>query len=253
MKRFLRVFPILVLACSLFVPASYTKPKSKPTVGAGKITIKCPSPTKLKKGITACPDTGCGSVDPNLNKAKNIPSVDGQAETMTIEEMKALADPVPGYAIGDGRDKITALGEGRKITVMAWALVVRKGGAESCNCKLTAVKDTDNHIVLVDPTVKNPTLAKNEDDSETAEFTPRVRLEHPNLSRAKLSPLITAGGNKLLVRITGQLMFDSEHSLGHHLKRHNNWEVHPISGLEYCPKAKKCTAGSNANWKDIEQ
>jgi len=42
------------------------------------------------------------------------------------------------------------------------------------------VADTDNHIVLVDPTLKSPVLAHDEDDSETAEFTPRVRLDHPN-------------------------------------------------------------------------
>lgn len=186
-----------------------------------------------------------------LDKAKNIPSLDGQAETMTIEQMKALADPVPGYKIGDPRDKITALGEGKKITVEAWALVSRKGGGESCNCKLLSVADTDNHIVLVDPSVTNPTLVKNENESETAEFTPRVRLHQPNLARAKLQPLIIAGGNKLLVRISGQLMFDSEHSLGLHLHRHNNWEVHPVKGLMYCPPKKKCT--QDTDWKDLEK
>src|SRR5260221_169521 len=67
--------------------------------------------------------------------------------------------------------------------------------------------------------------------------------------RAKLQPLITAGGGKLRVRISGQLMFDSEHSLGGHLKRHNNWEVHPVTGVKYCQK-KTCSEG---DWKDIEQ
>jgi hypothetical protein len=43
-------------------------------------------------------------------------------------------------------------------------------------------------------------------------------------------------------------MFDSEHSLGHHLKRHNNWEIHPVLEMEYCPKGKRCTAGSDDNW-----
>jgi hypothetical protein len=171
---------------------------------------------------------------------------------MTIQEMKDLADPVPGFNIGDDRAPITALGEGKKITVMAKALVARKGGAESCNCKLTSVADTDNHIVLVDPSVRRPTLPANEDDSETAEFTPRVRLDHPNLGRPQLQPLITAAGGALLVRVTGLLMFDSEHSLGHHLKRHNNWEIHPVIGMEYCPPRKTCTADSDANWKSIE-
>jgi hypothetical protein len=218
------------------------------SAGAGKVAIKCPA---TLNDITDCPDTGCGpSLDPLLNQAKNVQTVSGDAETMTIKDMQDLPDPVPGYKIGDPRDKLTALGEGKKITVEAWALVARKGSAESCNCKLTAVADTDNHIVLITPSVKTPTLIKNEAQSETAEFTPRVRLDHPNLARAKLQPLITDGGGKLSVRITGQLMFDSEHSLGHHLKRHNNWEVHPVTGLMYCPK-KKCTQDSD--WKDLEQ
>src|SRR5438067_5743266 len=113
----------------------------------------------------------------------------------------------------DRRDKLKDLGEGKKITVMAYALVARKDGGESCNCKLLSVADTDNHIVLIDPSVKNPTLASNEPNSETAEFTPRIRLDHPKLARANLQSLITAGHGKLLVRITGQLMFDSEHSI----------------------------------------
>ena len=56
----------------------------------------------------------------------------------------------------------------------------------------------------------------------------------------------------MLVRVTGLLMFDSEHSLGGHLKRKNNWEIHPVMGMEFCPKGKSCTAGSDANWKSIE-
>jgi hypothetical protein len=257
------VFPVkrtlIVAVLSLFVFSSISDAQRRPrggsasssNPGGGKISVPCPASLN---DITDCPDTGCGpSLDPLLNKQKNIRSDDQTAEAKTIQELKDLPDPVSGYKIGDPRDKLKDLGEGKKITVMAYALVARKGGGESCNCKLLSVADTDNHIVLVDPSVKSPTLAKDEDDSETAEFAPRVRLDHPNLSRAKLQPLITAGGGKLLVRMTGLLMFDSEHSLGHHLKRHNNWEIHPVMRLEYCPKAKKCIAGSNANWKNIEQ
>lgn len=217
------------------------------SAGSGKVAIKCPKPLN---DITDCPDTGCGpSLDPKLNQAKNIRSADGDAEVMTIQEMQALPDPVEGYKIGDDRGKLTALGEGKKVTVEAWALVARKGGGESCNCKLLAAKDTDNHIVLVDPSVRRPTLAANEGDSETAEFTPRVRLDHPKLARPNLQSLITSGGGKRRVRITGLLMFDSEHSLGHHLKRHNNWEIHPVLGLQFCPTTR-CT---ESQWKDIEQ
>jgi hypothetical protein len=187
-----------------------------------------------------------------LNKQKNLQSDNDSAVTNTIQDLKALPDPVPGFEIGDPRNKLAELGEGKKITVVAKALVARKGGGESCNCKLLSVADTDNHIVLVDPSLRRPTLAANEATSVTAEFTPRVRLDHPNLSRARLQHLITAANDALLVRVTGLLMFDSEHSLGGHLKRKNNWEIHPVLGMEFCPKGKRCTADSDANWQSIE-
>src|SRR5260370_32319207 len=170
-----------------------------------------------------------------------------------VQDMKDLEDPV-NFKKGDNREELTALGEGQKIRVVAFALVARKGSAESCNCKLIPVADTDNHIVLVDPTLRRPSLVANEYDSETAEFTPRVRLDHPNLSRAKLQPLITAAPNQALrVRVTGLLMFDSEHFLGRHLKRHNNWEIHPVLNLDYCPQGATCGQANNVNWRSLDR
>lgn len=256
MKRTLIIVLLLsVFAFSSFISISDAQRRSRRrapavTASTGKVAIPCPRPLN---DITDCPDTGCGpSLDPKLNVRKNVRSDDQTAENMTIQDMKDLADPVPDFSIGDDRDKLKDLGEGKKITVMAKALVARKGGGESCNCKLLSVADTDNHIVLVDPSLRSPTLAANEDDSETAEFTPRVRLDHPKLGRPQLQSLITAANGALLVRVTGLLMFDSEHSLGHHLKRHNNWEIHPVLGMEFCPPRKRCTAESDANWKSLE-
>jgi len=227
--------------------------------------------------ITACPDTGCGVLDPHLNKQKNLPSNKQEPIAKTLQDLKDLPDPVPGFKIGDTREKLKALGEGDKITVVAYALVARKGGKESCNCGLAAPKDTDNHIVLVEKetlaitakatrangatatkkAVKARSAAQNtldarEKESETAEFTPRVRLDHPKLAGQRLQDLVAdAPKQALLVRVTGLLMFDSEHSLGRHLKRVNNWEIHPVMKMEFCPTGETCTAGSN-NWKDLE-
>jgi uncharacterized protein YgiM (DUF1202 family) len=224
---------------------------------AGKVGIACPAAvTGADATITDCPETGCGpSLDPNLNKQKNIATDNDAAVDKDVSFLAALPDPVPGFNIGDTREKLTALGEGQMIRVVAFALVARKGSQESCNCKLAKPADTDNHIVLVDPTVTKATLAKNESTSQTAEFTPRVRSRHPKLVGADLQALIAATPNQaLLVRVTGVQMFDSEHSLGpFYLKRENNWEIHPVFGLEYCPAAKTCTQGSDANWVDMEK
>jgi hypothetical protein len=201
--------------------------------------------------ITACPDEGSGG-DPNLNRRKNIRADNQIATVRTLQWMKDLPDPKNFTRQSTNRGELTRLGEGEKIAVAAYALVARKGSKESCNCGLSAPKDTDNHIVLVDPALKAPSLDNDEDESETAEFTPRVRLTHPGLSRARLQPLIAAH-QKLAVRVTGLLMFDSEHFLGRHLTRHNNWEIHPVLKLEYCPIGKVCQDTSDANWKNLEK
>jgi len=238
MKRFL----IVVLLLALSVP-----------------TLTTAAPTKKKKGpcapsLAKCPVGGCGGdIDKNLNKRKNIKTAPtGAAKNMTIAEIKALEDPVEGFVKGGKRDMLTAFGEGDLIRVVALALVVRPGSKESCNCGLTGVTNTDNHIVLIDPDDDSPSLEEDEPNSVTAEFTPRVRKRLPDLSRAMLRPLIDDAPNGALkVRVTGLLMFDSEHSLGRHLIRHNNWEIHPIFIMEYCPTGKTCSNTGMANWKHI--
>jgi hypothetical protein len=102
-------------------------------------------------------DEGCGGPhDPDLNKQKNIRSDDQAPVLQSIAWMKALPDPSDFTADNRNRDELRQIGEGKTITVVAWAMVARKGGKETCNCKLSAQKDTDNHIVLVDPTVEDP-------------------------------------------------------------------------------------------------
>jgi hypothetical protein len=249
MKRSLLVPVLTILVLTSIIQAQQPK-RPRARAGAAARSSDCPSDLN---DITDCPDQGCASnYDANLNLRKNIKSDDQAVVSKTIQDLKDLEDPV-NFKKGDTREELTALGEGQKVRVVALALVARKGGAESCNCGLTRVADTDNHIVLVDPTLRRPTLVTEEDNSVTAEFTPRVRFDHPNLSRARLQPLITAAPNQALkVRVTGLLLFDSEHFLGHHLKRHNNWEIHPVLALEYCPTGKRCTAASDTNWISLE-
>jgi len=248
---------IFVLALSSFSTVSDAQRRrgggrrAAPHATGGKIAIPCPA---TLNSIRDCPDTGCGgSLDPSLNKQKNIETDNQTPEDKDFSFLANLPDPVGDFAIGDTREKPAAQGEGKMIRVVAFALVARKGSKESCNCGLKKAVDTDNHIVLVDPASTSPSLA-DEPDSQTAEFAPRVRLHHPKLAGARLQALIAAAPNQaLLVRVTGLQMYDSEHSLGPlHLKRHNNWEIHPVFGLEFCPTGKTCTADSGANWKSIE-
>jgi hypothetical protein len=87
-------------------PLSESKTRKKKATGK-KSEIPCPT---ALNDINDCLETGCGpSLDPNLNKQKNIRSLDGEAEPMTIQQMRNLSDPVSGFKIGDTREKLAAL------------------------------------------------------------------------------------------------------------------------------------------------
>ena len=145
----------------------------------------------------------------------------------------------------------------KKITVMAWALKSETQGPESCNCDLAGVQNHDTHIVLVDPRLKHPTLETDKSGSVVAEFTPRVRLEdpkHPNFTTKVLNRTIRHNGNKLLVRVSGLLMFDTKHFFDKPkpTTRATYWEIHPILKFEYCEDGITCRADSDENWKDLD-
>jgi len=225
---------------------------------------KVKPPCKLS--LADCPDEGCGtSFDPNLNRRKNIRSDDQTATARSLTWMKKLDDP-ESFAQGDSREELISLGEGQKITVVAYLLVAKPElGGESCNCGLHTPEETDNHLVLVSkttvdkfPVSGNPDTDKTifhsrELESETAEFTPRVRVAHPNFTREKIKPLIDSTPQKaLLVRVTGLLLFDSEHFIRNHLVRANNWEIHPVLGVEFCVTGDKCKGSSDTDWKSLD-
>ena len=224
------------------------------------VTTSC---SESVKTIADCPDDGCNAknakkhdhpIDPQLDKLKNIRSDNQQSDLRSIQAMKDLSKPSKNFTECGSRDELKQLGEGQKITVVAWALTARPGNPESCNCDLHSAADTDNHIVLVDPAVKNPTIKKDEIHSVTAEFTPRVRLDHPNFTRGVLNGKIRKANGKLLVRVTGLQMFDSGHFFPKDPKliRATNWEIHPVLKMEFCPNGETCRADSDENWKDLD-
>src|SRR6266581_897720 len=98
MKRTIRLFLLSTLALSLLLIVSGAQPARR-TPPAGKVNIPCPANIK-QKHIDKCPDTGCGLLDPNLNRRKNVEFVNAGAEDTALDEIKALPDPVPGFEIG---------------------------------------------------------------------------------------------------------------------------------------------------------
>jgi hypothetical protein len=225
------------------------------TARAKPAPTPCPGMSSIRDCRTPC------SGNAKLNKQKNVRSKWGPSALRTIAWMRALPNPSKADCLSRNTARLRQLGEGQKITVVGQALAARAGSPESCNCYLRRKEDKDNHIVLVDPSLRHPTLTNNEQNSVTVEFTPRVRLRHPNFTQEKLEPLIdptwrhgqTCKRGKLLVRVTGVLMFDTEHyCVMPKLKRATNWEIHPILKFEYCAKGKTCRADSDENWIDFD-
>jgi|GEM_PF-2643454 hypothetical protein len=202
MKRICIPFSILAFVICLYAPL--TEAQRCESIGkAKKTTVACP---KKLKSIKDCGDEGCGSVDPLLNSQKNTTEGDPDtARDMKFEDFAALPECVSGYTnIGASREPLKKAGEGRMVRVVAWALDSRpqqakgkdkKGNdkkGESCNCGFRGVTDpenTDVHIVLVDDatlelkakagngkSAATNTLKLREAQSQTAEYTPRVRL-----------------------------------------------------------------------------
>jgi len=245
---------ILTVACLLFIlPA---------TAAIKKKSATCPTT------LAHCPNDGCSTdhdVDGGLNERKNIrpgdPGTEGPAQPMSLRSIKDLPDP-EDFSMGDSRQELRDLGEGTKVRVVAYLLRAKPEGKESCNCNLTGVQNTDNHLVLVsrftvskfadDAGTADEVFAAREEESITAEFTPRVRLTHPNFTRAKINPLINAAPHKALrVRVTGMLTFDSQHFLQDALVRVNDWEIHPILKLEYCDD-DSCPSDGDTGWKSLD-
>jgi hypothetical protein len=280
---------VLVLFIFVFTTTSDAQKRRRgrrtrtPVAETGKVTIACPA---TLNDITDCSDTGCGTLDPLLNKQKNTTQGDPDAaKDITFADLAGLQESVTGFGgIGSPREPLkhpngSSMGEGDMVRVVAWALDARPQNTrdpnkrgESCNCGFTGIDDpenTDVHIVLVDDatlqltapagngkTAVQNTLKKREAHSQTAEYTPRVRVARTEpFDGAKLKNLIDPmNGSKLHVRVTGLLMYDSEHALGGHpLVRNTDWEVHPVFRLEFCPKNKTCSAGNDANWVDINK
>jgi hypothetical protein len=168
------------------------------------------------------------------------------------------------------REELHALGEGTVVQVVAYVIAVKAElGGESCNCGLQTADQTDNHLVLVTRTTvdeftmtgsaatQKTRFHSRELASITAEFTPRVRRTHAHFTREFVQPFINTSPDKaILVRITGPLLFDSEHFLHNALVRVNDWEIHPILKFEMCTSGNKpattCKVDSPSGWKSVD-
>jgi hypothetical protein len=151
------------------------------------------------------------------------------------------------------RSGLEALGEGTQVVLTGYVKLARQEGAESVNCGKNVPNQSayhDIHISIVD------TPGAAECGGIVAEMIPHDR---PASWTPTLVNKVAESG--LLVRLTGNLMFDSSHSpcqngtaLSGDPSRASLWEVHPIYKFEVCTQSD-CRSGDGwialESWQEL--
>lgn len=112
--------------------------------------------------------------------------------------------------------------------------VENSGSGESTNCHLRGDNEVDWHIYLTNSSAQAISQAI------IVETTPRTRPLH-TWTTDMLRPLVDS---QTQVRISGWLMYDSEHVGAIGTQRATVWEVHPITRIE---------VQQNGQWVNLEQ
>lgn len=112
--------------------------------------------------------------------------------------------------------------------------VENSGSGESTNCHLVGDNEVDWHIYLTNSSAQAISQAI------IVETTPRTRPLH-RWTTDMLKPLVDS---QTQVRVSGWLMYDSEHIGAIGTQRATVWEVHPITRIE---------VQQNGQWVDLDQ
>jgi hypothetical protein len=184
------------------------------------------------------------------NMAKNNFCATGTPQMITIADLTNLQAQVeknPAINFGNenkgnrkkgpttNRALLKKLGEGKLVTLKAFVLIARQEGPESVNCE----KNVPDHPLFHDIHISLVASADVTDECAgvVAEMSPHHRPDawiHGNVEQV--------ANQKLMVRVTGHLYFDSSHfpcSNGQgagegNPKRVSLWEIHPIYKFEVC-------------------
>jgi hypothetical protein len=213
-----------------------------------------------------CKSEGTSWLSSAQNLVKNNFCAKGSATDITIAEMERLqlrAQEDRGIRFGSripmmNRVALQILGEGSLVRLKAYVMKARPQQSETVNCEDKVPDDPafhDIHVVLVNSPAGADERLNDSTDKECtaviAEIIPHHRPDSwtgENLERVAQS--------RTLVRITGQLFFDTSHkpcSNGmpgrNDPKRISLWEIHPIYEFEVC--SGKCT--NDGEWLSLDQ
>ena len=226
-----------------------------------------PTDTATVMDQTSCGVAGKGGAETWQNEAKNNFCASGDANNpalTSIPELIALqtkAQQIPNINFGNPRShplasspgpvqnraSLQALGEGSLVQLIGYVRTARQEGAESVNCGTNVPNAAAYHDIHIS-IVLSPADA--ECSGVVVEMVPHHR---PAAWTPQLVNQVAAAN--LLVRVTGQRMFDSSHTpcqngsaISGDPARISLWEVHPIYRFEVCPQGN-C---ANGGWVPLE-
>jgi hypothetical protein len=245
---------------------------------AQDFTQACSSPAFPGPAVaidSRCTAQGAGGEEAEQNQAKNNFCAAGTPSPRTIAQLMTLQGQVeqnkainfgdvdnPGmHGPTTNRAPLKALGEGQLVQLKAFVAGATQEGDETVNCG----KDFDHepnkdvfhdiHISLVatQPSA-TPTTPEEKDALECPGIVSEM-IPHHRPPEWTADNVNKVAGQHLMVRVTGQLFFDSSHvpcagkEVRTNPRRISLWEIHPIYKFEVC------TANCNATgtWVALAQ
>jgi hypothetical protein len=183
----------------------------------------------ILNGVQVCGPTGDATAATAIALNKNKNRTDTPADSDYID---LGWNQLAGLPTAHVSDFVSA--PVRAVGFLSHKINVENGGTgESTNCHKTADDEVDWHIYF--------TEASNQPISAAiiVETTPRTRPQH-KWTTSTLSALVNSTTQ---VRISGWLMYDSEHVNVIGTQRATVWEIHPITKIE---------VRKNGNWVDLD-
>ncbi len=271
-RRYVTPFAPVALALAMgSVPSSHTTRAAEPAdqggpTGDNTTAAICDDNIADQQECHANYPTGCsaaGGYDPYLNYLKNLtPSPATGVNSLDQSGFDNLNANTPADLgrsdHSEYADQLKSLGEGSQFVVTGYLYYYQHTGAESSNCDLTGPApdygNVDFHIGIgFDPdiaskAVNNPKpgtaqMKEFQQNSIIVEMTPHYRAQFHSTDWT-LDTLAPALGHR--VRVTGQLLVDSEHNVkGQNCAitsspqsskcwRYSVWELHPVTDFEIC-------------------
>ena len=225
-----------VWAKNITISGAASTPTATPSTPSGDLFSQLMSARKpavaeplLENGSEVCGPTGdaTNATAIALNTNKNRTDVPGESDYVEVgwSDLKTL----PSDRV---KDFVSA--PVRVVGFLSHKINVENSGTgESTNCHLTGDNEVDWHIYLTD------SPAQQIKSAIIVETTPRTRPQH-KWSTSMLASLVDSHTQ---VRISGWLMFDTEHINVIGTQRATVWEVHPITKIE---------VRNNGQWVDLD-